>query len=380
MNHFTLAGRYLYDIYVLRLSSLPFPYQISLLIIAFFLICIVEIIVLILIGRVKGNYTRKRDLKYKARIISMLANVIVFSDTMDIREVVTHFLPRFFRIPLYRSSVRKLLVAELVNSHSDFNGRAADLLAELYRRLKLDRRARKNLTSRSWSKQIEAIRELTEMSMRKECEKILLHTGSDIPQLRLEAQTAYIRLCSEEPFLFLDNLEKPILGWHQIILFDVAIRKESIEIPSFVKWLNSKNATVVLFCLKLIEHYKQYKAIPTIIYLLNHYDLEIRASAINVLGKLRAEEAGPHLINAYPNQILTLKPTILNALGLIGSRSSLTFLNGQILEDVSAIRFAAQKATASILGNSDLRTSEDMDYSQSTIGFMSQVISGGNSR
>lgn len=296
------------------------------------------------VGRIREFYQRRRDSNLKERIITMLANVLVFGDNDDTGSIVTHFLPRFSRLPLYRESIRKILVTELLKNHSSFSGRTAEILREIYLQLKLDKKARENLTSRYWDKQIEAIRELTEMSVKDECEKILKYTNDRNPQLRLEAQTAFIKLCVDNPFRFMDTVKEEILDWHQVILFEVITKTETMARPRFSFWLNSVNDSVVLFCLKLIEFYQQFDALTNLIYLINHHNLKIRASAIDILGRMEAEMAESHLVANYPNQPLPIKVKILNTLGLIASGGCLPFLDSQARLKEFPLRMAAIRA------------------------------------
>ncbi|MBC7914338.1 MAG: hypothetical protein H7Y07_09470 [Pyrinomonadaceae bacterium] len=338
------GNNYLYDLFVSRISSFPQYITISLFIILFCVIGIVELFLYMLISRVKDYYQRKRDSNLNDRIITMLANIVVFGDNDDTATIVSHFLPRFSRLPLYRASIRRILVSELLKNHSSFSGRTAEILQEIYLKLKLDRKARENLRSRYWDKQIEAIRELTEMGVKEECEKILQYTNDRNAELRLEAQTAFIKLCVDNPFRFMDTVKEEILDWHQIVLFEVITKTETMARPRFSYWLNSKNDSVVSFCLKLIEYYQQFDALPNLIYLINHYNLKIRASAIDILGRMEAEMAESHLIAAYPNQPLKIKVKILNTLGLIASGGSLSFLDTQARIKEFPLRMAAIRA------------------------------------
>lgn len=341
---FFLVTSYLQNLFISRLSTFPVFIIIPLIVLVFSVIGILEVYIYIAVTRVTAFYKRTREADLKDRIIAMLANVLVFSDSDDPQAIVAHFLPRFSRLPLYRGTIRRLLVSELLKSHSSFNGRAAEVIQELYLQLKLDRKARKNLSSRRWEEQIEAIRELTEMSVKGESEKILKYTNDRNPSLRLEAQVSFIRLCIENPFRFMDFVCEPILEWHQIVLFEVVTKTESMARPRFAIWLNSKNDSVVSFCLKLIEYYQQFDAVPNLIYLINHYNPVIRETAIDILGRMGAEVAESHLVRAYTDQPHLIQLKIINALGMIGSGKSISFLNSQAKSEDFAIRLSAMRA------------------------------------
>ena len=114
--------------------------------------------------------------------------------------------------------------------------------------------------------------------------------------------------------------------------------------PRFAIWLNSKNDSVVSFCLKLIEYYQQFDAVPNLIYLINHYNPVIRETAIDILGRMGAEVAESHLVRAYTDQPHLIQLKIINALGMIGSGKSISFLNSQAKSEDFAIRLSAMRA------------------------------------
>jgi hypothetical protein len=134
------------------------------------------------------------------------------------------------------------------------------------------------------------------------------------------------------------------LNWHQIVLFEVITKAETMARPKFATWLNSQNDSVVSFCLKLVEYYQQFDAVPNLIYLINHYNPAIRGAAIDILGRMEAEMAETHLIGAYSNQPQKIQVKILNALGQIGSGNNILFLNSQARRKEFAIRLAAMRA------------------------------------
>ena len=339
-----LTSTYLYDLFINSFSSYPIYLKICLLLMLLCITGIIEIILYITIKRIVQHFKKKRNLDVKDSVTTMLANALVFSDNDDPQTVVKHFLPRFSKIPLYRNFVKKLLVSEILNNHSSFSGRSAEILREIYLQLNLDKAARKDLKSWYRYKKIAAIKELTEMLVKDECPTFLSYTNSSNSDLRLEAQRAHIRLCSDNPFQFLDTIRRPISEYHQIILFELITKMETMARPKFSNWLNSENESVVAFSLKLIDHYQQFNAIPNLIYLINHYDLKIRASAIEILGSMEAEMAEPHLVDAYSHQPKQIKVVILVALGKIASGANLTFLYNEAQSKDISIKIAAVRA------------------------------------
>jgi HEAT repeat protein len=124
-------------------------------------------------------------------------------------------------------------------------------------------------------------------------------------------------------------------------LFEVITKTRNVQIPSFGKWLVSPNDSVVMLCLKLVEHYQQLETIPQLIGLLSHSSLKIRVTAINVLGKLEAEMAEDHLFEIYDQQPAAIRSEILKAMGRISSGNYLDFLAGRTASDEYEIKMNA---------------------------------------
>ncbi|WP_423148183.1 HEAT repeat domain-containing protein [Rubrolithibacter danxiaensis] len=274
----------------------------------------------------------------------MISHVIIYGDDEEADALIEFLLPSFLKIPVRNAGVRKILKKELLTYHANFTGTTQHVLRELYIRLKLDKYARKELKSRFWEKQIEAIRELTQMSVNEEAENILQYANDEIAQLRMEAQAAYVKLSRQDQFRFLEEAKERILDWHQLVLFDVITRTKNIKIPSFVKYLHSKNDSVVLLCLKLINHYQQLEAIPQLIDLLKHKNLAVRSLIIEVLAKMEAEMAEEDLFTIYPQQPLGIQLHILHAFGKIGSGNYLRFLVQESDSENFKIRMHALRA------------------------------------
>jgi hypothetical protein len=255
----------------------------------------------------------------------MLANIVVYDDTVETDEIVNHFIPKFKKLPLKRAPVRELLVKELLHYHLNFTGKIAAVLKGLYLGLDLNKYARRKLKSK-WETQIEGIREITQMSLEEEAENILKFTGDENSLLRMEAQAAFVKLSADNPFRFLDTATERILDWHQLVLFEVITKTKNIQIPSFSHWLASQNDTVVLLCLKLINYYQQLEAVPDLIRLLSHPSPAIRGKSIQVLGNFEAEWAEENLYEIFSTQTVEIKILIIRAMGKIASGNYLEFL------------------------------------------------------
>ncbi|HXI00911.1 MAG TPA: HEAT repeat domain-containing protein [Sphingobacteriaceae bacterium] len=331
---------YIQELFTERLPFVPSNVKASLFIILFCIIAFTELYIYIGTRRIKQWFEGKRNKKYKEIITNMLANIVVYDDDAESDEIIAHFTPEFKKLPLKNSAVREILIKELLHYHLNFTGKTADVLKGLYLQLKLNKYSKRKLNGR-WETQIEGIREITQMWLKEEAETILKFTDDENSQVRMEAQASFVKLSMDNPFRFLDRARERILDWHQLILFEVITKTKNVEIPSFSPWLSSKNDTVIMLCLKLINHYQQLDAMPELIRLLQHANLHIRAKTINILGCIEAEMTEENLFEMYFDQPLEIKLEIIKAMGKIGSGNYLEFLTGRTYSENFKIRMEA---------------------------------------
>jgi HEAT repeat protein len=100
----------------------------------------------------------------------------------------------------------------------------------------------------------------------------------------------------------------------------------NLPIPQFDRWLYSKNRTIVLFALRMIDVFKQRDAYGTLFWLLVNEDLEIRNLTIQTIGNLKIKEALPHLKRLYKSENYINCLAIVKAIGKMPDDSVLNFL------------------------------------------------------
>ncbi len=343
------SGAYLENLFFQRLPFFPDTIRISLFIIMFCIIATLEIYLYVFIKKAKMKRDHYLDTKWKEKISIMLSNIIIYGDEDDgLENVINHFLARFKKLPLNNKRVRQILVEEIRVYHTNFTGFTADVLKELFVKLKLYKYTLKKLKSRYWEVQVEGIREVAQFWLYDYDNLVFALTDHEHEIVRMEAQTAYVRLNKEHPFRFLDHMRGRILPWHQLILFEIITKAQHVKIPSFSRWLNSANDSIIIFCLKLISHYQQLDAIGDLIRLLKHTNEEIRRMSVRVIGKLEAEFIEEELLAIYHQETLKVKVEILTSIGKISSGNYYDFLKECLDTEFFEIRMAAMKA---ILGH-----------------------------
>lgn len=345
VSFFQDIGAYFESLFFYRLPFFPGNIKVSLFIIIFCMVGAVEIYLFVFSRKTKQKLNEKFDKQWKEIISNMLTNIIIFGDEEEgVEKIVKHFVPRFSKLPINKKRVRNVLMDELRVYHSNFTGFTADVLKSLYLNLNLEKYSVQKLKSHLWEVQIEGIREVSQFWLTKYDDIIFKLTDHEHEIVRMEAQTAYVKLNTEDPFKFLDKMRVRILPWHQLILFEVITKTQNVKIPSFSKWLFSDNDSIVIFCLKLINHYQQLDAIGDIVKLLHHPNEEIKKAAVNVIGKLEAEFIENTLLEIYYEESLKIKLEIINAIGRISSGNYMDFLESRLNSDNFEIRMTSMKS------------------------------------
>jgi hypothetical protein len=357
MSFFDPAFTYIREIFTERLPYFPANIRACLFIILFCAVAIVELYIYIALRRVNQYKKKSQEKKWKAHIHNMLANLVIYDESDDTDEIIEHFFPRLQKLPLHIPIVKKILITEILTYHKNFIGKPAELLSLLYVKLHLDQRSREKVKNKNWEVKIEGIREANEMEVSEMADDIIKYTDDENALLRMEAQAAYIKLSPKDPFRFLDRAQERILDWHQLVLFEIITKDKKLQIPSFSKWLRSSNDTVVMLCLKLIDHFMQFDAAEELERLLKHHNTKIVKKTIEIIGKLELESAEKHMFEVYFDQPLEIKTEILSAIGKISSGRYNDFLSSRIYSDNYKIKREALYAIkrSADLGEEKLR-------------------------
>jgi HEAT repeat protein len=100
----------------------------------------------------------------------------------------------------------------------------------------------------------------------------------------------------------------------------------NLPVPHFDKWLYSKNKSVVIFAIRMIDIFKQKETYPNLFWMLVNEDPEIRLHTIRVIGNLRVKEALPHLKRLYKTENYANCIAIIQAIAKIPDESIINFL------------------------------------------------------
>lgn len=241
---------------------------------------------------------------------------------------------------------KQVLIDEVMQLYANLSGEISNKLRELYIDLGLDNESVTKTQSNQWHIRAKGFRELAQMNIKTVNDEIEKCLNSDNDILRMEAQLAMIRLNYEDPFSFLDKLQKPFTSWEQLHVYEM-ITRHQINVPDFIEWLSSPNHTIVIFCIRMIRAFKQSSAYKKLIPFLEHSNKDIREETVITLGELRVVETLPILKERFIAEEQETKVLILQAMSKMPEEENIEFLQ-EILEPSNALRLQAAEALSRI--------------------------------
>ena len=302
----------------------------------------------LLFKRILDARQERRMAKAREIVTAELTTDLMMDDKLtekDFNKYTTRIGELIFKNKLFK----QVLIDQVIFYHQNFTDHTSIVLKRLFNSLNLVENAIKKLRARAWELRASGLKEIQEMTPEENYDQLIDPLLNDKNNdLRIEAQAAYIKLHPENPFDFLGNATEELLEWHQILLYEIIANTPELTVPKFRIYLQSKNESIISFCLKLIEYYQQLDAIPNLLTLLDHPSQQIRAQVVFLLGKLDAEEAERLMIEKFPMEDLKIQVKILESVGAIASGENMGFLKTQFLESDD---FALVKTAGSALAN-----------------------------
>ncbi|MES2780024.1 MAG: HEAT repeat domain-containing protein [Bacteroidota bacterium] len=276
--------------------------------------------------RFRNQYYAKRIARLEERYGLLLTGIIFDEEDEQFEEkrkkLIKHFKKTYLRSHFNKRVLRK----ELLKLYKSFSGSSQKVLRDLYLELRLHKEALADLNSTDWSVRADAVKELGQIQYTDAKLKMLKLSSHENPELRLEAQAAFLALEKENPFGFLETAKAKITEWQQLNLEEIAKRIESDKIPLFASWFGLRNQSVVEFCVKMTATFNQFESGEALIQLLHAKDIRVAKEAVKALGNLFVVEAQLPLIELYPGSSQEVQNEIIMSLGKLGGTEVLQFL------------------------------------------------------
>ena len=296
----------------------------------------------------------KKGLQMRRRSISNQLEPWIMDIILEDTGASTHtfLLPDDISLLLEKKLARKVLLRELMKIKKSLSGVSGDNIEKLYNQLNLQEISLQRITSKFWHVKAKGIQELATMNQHVNHEMIFDLTNDKDHMVRMEAQTAMVRLQGYHGLQFFNTLTYPLTEWHQVNILYLLANQPITENTGVVNWLNSPNASVVQFSLKLISEQHAIEFYDDVVKCLEHPDENVRKQAILCLGQIPSSAAATELNAHFKNEDnKNLRICIINEFIKIGAGEDISFLKDLQHADDVDIKLAANRTVLHLQKN-----------------------------
>ncbi|MDP4202993.1 MAG: hypothetical protein Q8861_09870 [Bacteroidota bacterium] len=210
---------------------------------------------------------------------------------------------------------KQMLIEEIISLRKQITGSQTENLQQLFYQLGLDTFVVQKIKSARWFNKVLYIDAAQWMQVYASFELIQPYQYAGNPHLRNVAQMACVNLDTGQAFAFLNILDQSLPIWHQILLHKTMVRS-SLPLPDFYSFLQSENASVIVFALNMIRLFSQKGSKDEIIRLVTHHDPVVRRNALRVVRDLNIYEAIPVVKQNFLGETLRVQVGMIQALSL----------------------------------------------------------------
>lgn len=309
---------------------------------------VILILIVCMVGiLIKKNRIDVRRKNIQAQVKDWLVGIIL--EEPD--ETHQSFLvPENIQTLLKQDLAKEELVHELKLLKKGVSGQPGKNIEILYRQLGLDKISVARMRNRQWNTIAKGIQDLAIMNQTDSEQEIFTFINHQHPIVRMEAQIALVFLHQYQGLRFFEDLVYPLTEWHQIKLLELLANYPIHSEEDVCRWLQSPNASVVQFALKLIGAQHNGNFLNEVIACLSRPEEIIRRQAIACLGEIPSTLAANTLLQLFAQETnKNLQMAILSEIVKAGTDNELAFFR-QLQETTDPdIRLLANKALLHLL-------------------------------
>lgn len=301
---------------------------------------------LLVVIAVYGILNQKKRFHFRIDTIKKqldpLLSSILIEDSMASKKIMAK-MAKIIHEPI----AKQLCIDELIQCKQNYSGEAGEKMVHLYRELELKQLSLNKIKpNKHWYSIARGIQELYMMEQRDCYEKFLQYANSKDEFVRMEAQIGLLHLIGFKGLEFLDYVSYPLTEWQQMKLLEqLKLYPEKSELHFKIsEWLNSKNETVVVFALRLIEEYQQLGLTTALQSSLYHPNLKVRTQAIKTIIGLETIETPGLLLDYFRDASLNDQIMILDAMRSMATESESEKLEALLDYEDNTIKLKAASA------------------------------------
>lgn len=217
---------------------------------------------------------------------------------------------RHLREPAFRSLFLDLLVA----SERKFSGSAREEITHLFYKFSLEDEAWRNLSKKKAYLIAGGIQELTAMSVLRALPQFTSLLGHKEKQVYQEAQYGIVSFSGADGLNFLDTLQHPLSEWQQLRILNSIVDIPHAQAVKIDQWLESTNASVIIFTLRLMRKFQMMSYYDQVLQLLEHDDTAVKLQVVRTLEAFENNDTMKQLIACFPEQPQEVQIEILKAM------------------------------------------------------------------
>lgn len=321
-----------FEYYRILLSSFPFIIQVALITI---FISVIATVFFFASAFFLRRSREKKDLvvdQLYPEIFTFIKDILDSEEIHIDTDIYANFVEKFGKL---NKKIYGPIVLALENLTFKTPSLSEDSINyyNLIKGLKIDTHLEKELEFSNTYRQIRAFQSLSRLSLTVSDSKILPYTYSRNSSLKKESRSTYIGVSNNDPFKFFDIENYNLNYWDQILLLQQLELHHKNNLPNFSKWIKySKDKSQIIFLIRAVAYFKQLHSITTLKEMITTIDHDIRREAILALGKMKVSDIEETLKNIYYNQPNDCQKAIIEAMALIQSGQSLSFLKNAYFE------------------------------------------------
>lgn len=230
------------------------------------------------IKRIKENKQRK---EYQEILDSVLFEFLF--DDKNVDEVVE---AEAFQKNADSVLFKRVAIRSVLSLHQSYSGNYSKKLEEFYEISGLVNYSFDKMNASDWTEIVEGIRDLSGMNVQKAYPRIVSYKNHNNKMVRIEVLLGMIKLKGIDEILKFNNSGLYMNDWVQSnILY--TIKKHTIPAPAnLLELLQSKNHSMVLLAVRLINYYKSIAHYPALSeYYQNTEDVNLKREIAAVLRK-----------------------------------------------------------------------------------------------
>lgn len=276
----------------------------------------------IIISKVIKRLEQLRFQELQKRFDQLISEVILSPDDAangDLSERHIFLIKATKKKYLRSAYPQNLMIDRMLQLKRSIEGNLELRIIDLYRSLELQRNSMKKVKKRRWFLVVKGMKEIAEMQI-KEANFLLIEklTSSNKHVIR-ETQIALVKLNPQNPLYFLDKPGIFLTTWQMLRIHRFIKKNTKTGIPSFSKWLDSSNVSVLQFAIRMIGLFQQIEAAEQVAVFLSHQEAKVRRIAAITLLDLEAYHLAETLQNVLETCPEFIDPITLKTLSRLST-------------------------------------------------------------